>query len=585
MRFLILFLLSVSAQAQTPQDFVTGIGAKFAAGTKDTVAPLFASGQAPYWVQEKGAKAWKAEIMAAAPGIGDAAQWVVFSRRHGPEEDGDHVCELVRKGDAWLVGREIPEDIAVPFSVEEHHFDMTIEPSTQIVNITARFVPKGAGKSLLMRLGADYHIISASFGATEVPVVGGADMVPALGPANLLLRSASVFWMQGDFAGKTVTLKYSAKIAGRGGDRAGPDAAFLTAYWWPHVGRRPLKHDITLHVPPDWIAIGQGEMQRESRTEREYAVTWKSDLAVCFLTVAAGPFVIGAETKDEKGRVYRSYMMPDKVEKSRAETIVNDCKRAVNYFEERFGAYPFSHYYVIDSPGYYGLECYSFTILEAYITGWAPTHEIGHTWFGGIVPNPYLHSIWNESFTQYVDSVLFKAGKDSTLSSGRGNRNGDALSAIRDTSHRSTNEGYMRGAFTLHMLEQEMGLETMIRCLRVYCTERRGMVSDWNDFHKIVNKVTGKNYDWFFSQWVYSGVTPVLKIEAVDEAAGTVTVSQTKPYRISFVIEWEGDGGSGKKTVTIDKTKQTFTLGTRSLKHVKLNVRGTLARGEDWPKE
>lgn len=561
----VLLLIATGQQSSSAANFARSVTEAQAAERYDEVKALFGP-ELPVWVTEKSLRGWKAEVMQAPPGYGSAGEWMVFSRHHGPEEDGDHVHPLMQSGETWQLGKEIPEDVATPFTLDKHAFEMTIQPATQIVNITDKFVVKGRGDALLMRLSPSYRITEARIGSQVVQPV----------------RAGSLFWLPGKgLDGQTVTLRYSGKITGRG-ERAGPDAAFLTAYWWPNIGRRPARHEITMHVPANWIAIGQGEMVSEQKSSTSYTVTWRNDVPVCFFTVCAGPFVIGAETKDDKGRVFRSYMMPDKVDAKRAAQIVDDCKQATNFFEERLGKFPYTHYDCVDSPGYYGLEAYSFTILTPEITLWAPTHEIGHTYFGGIVPNPYLHSIWNESFTQYLDSVLFLNNKDRSLSMGRTNRHGDALASIRDTSHRSDNEGYMRGALVLHMLETEMGTDEMVRCLRQFVDDRRGKVSDWADFQAAVRKRQGKKHDWFFDQWVYSGKSPLVEIvSAIPSADGksmTVKVKQDAGYRLKFAIECRGDATSSTP-VEMTQAEQVFTVplpvGTTS---VVLNVSNMPAR-------
>jgi hypothetical protein len=591
---LVLLLATVSAAQQSLQEFAEAAIAAYDERDSEKLAAMFLPGQAPEWAAGRGLRGWTPTVMPAAPGFGDAAAWFVLSRFQGPEGDGDRVHPIVKRERGWALAAELDEGVDTGFTVDVHTFDMRIAPETQIVNVTDTFHVNGKGASLLMRLSPDFRLVRVTIGDRDAALVGSSapvtlgDAVPA---APVAVRSGSILWLRGDLADATVTIKYAGKVAHRG-ERAGPDAAFLTAYWWPHIGRRPIKHQITLHVPPDWIAIGQGELISEAKTDTEYTATWRNDLAVCYLTLAAGPFVIAAETKD-RDRIFRSYMMPDKVEKDRGKTIVDDCKRAVAFFEDRLGKFPYSHYYVVDSPDYYGLEAYSFTILTPGITSWAPTHEIGHTWFGGIVPSSYRDSLWNESITQYVDSVLFKEGKDGTLKSGySANRYGDPLSKIATIRHRSTGEAYMRGAYVMHMFDREMGLDTMIRCLKRFCEERRGKLSDWPDFQAAVRKETGNKYDWFFDQWIYSGEYPSLQIASVEsgaDGAWLVMVEQDldPPYRLSFEIEVEGPDGTTRTAVTMTAKRQAFRAaydGREKPAVVRLITRGiTHARpGEEF---
>ena len=53
------------------------------------------------------------------------------------------------------------------------------------------------------------------------------------------------------------------------------------------------------------------------------------------------------------------------------------------------------------------LEAYSFATYPAGGVPFFDTHEPAHTWWGGIINNDYLASIWNEGFADY-SMVLFK---------------------------------------------------------------------------------------------------------------------------------------------------------------------------------
>ncbi len=586
---LMLTLLALQVAAQVPTDlgvFAREVIVAHREEDFETFASRFLPGKAPSWARTGALRSWKMYLMPPAPGFGDSPLWLVLTKDHGPEADGDKIIPIVKHGAAWALDEPMPEDVPSPFRVEHLTFDMRIEPKTQLVRVRAEFEVKGSGQSLLMRLSPKYGIREARIGDEKVPQFDSQTTLepPILEPGPILVRAGSVFWIRGVRDGSKVTLEYAGTISGNS-ERAGPDACFLTAYWWPHIGRQPATHEITMTVPPDWTAIGQGEMVRERRTSREYTVTWRNDLAVCFFTVCAGPFEIAAEKMD-RGRTFRSYMMRDKVDTKRGESIVEDCANAVAFFEDRLVKFPYDHYYVVDSPGYYGLEAYSFTILSPSITSWAPTHEIGHTYFGGIVPNTYIRSIWNEGLTQYIDSVLFKENRDGTLQQGTTNRFGDALSSIGGVHHRSTHEGYMRGAYVMNMLAEEMGEKEVLASLRRFCTDRRGKASDWQHLEAAVKAETGKDMGWFFRQWVYSGVKPKLTISSAKPGENgewlvTVHQDQDPAYRLKFEIVVANESERSAGRVVMDKTEQTFRVryrGSQPPTEVRLRTNGiTLA--------
>ena len=45
----------------------------------------------------------------------------------------------------------------------------------------------------------------------------------------------------------------------------------------------------------------------------------------------------------------------------------------------------------------------------------ALVHEIAHTWWGGVVPNTYTRTLWNESFAEYSDGLYGRMTDSSGL--------------------------------------------------------------------------------------------------------------------------------------------------------------------------
>src|SRR6185503_2640073 len=143
-------------------------------------------------------------------------------------------------------------------------------------------------------------------------------------------------------------------------------------------------------------------------------------------------------------------------------------------------------------PDFYGVECYSFTVLTPRITSWATSHEAGHTYFGGMVPNTYIKSIWNEGLTQYIDSAGFKNNSDRSLDYGYQSRKVKVSLADPFLAHGPNgNIGYMRGAYVFKMLENELGMDMMNQCLRRLILDRQGKSTEWSDIEKSFSTTAG----------------------------------------------------------------------------------------------
>ena len=82
--------------------------------------------------------------------------------------------------------------------------------------------------------------------------------------------------------------------------------------------------------------------------------------------------------------------------------------KALPFYEAHFGKFPYSHYALVETLGPFGgaLEAYSFATFGGGAFQFATAHELSHTWWGGVVPNPYTRSMWNESFANYSDNLF-----------------------------------------------------------------------------------------------------------------------------------------------------------------------------------
>lgn len=512
---------------------------------------------------------WSVDRFPAPKGYGKPSEWwIIFHKFQLVEELCDRVHPIVQTPNGWRLGAEVPEGVETPFRIEQHDIEIWFEPKSRSARFRNAFTVRRTApddRALLMRLNAPYKVKSAKLGGKSIPLLlfeGESQPQPPTQGA-WMGRAGGLLWLQSDQPlpdQLQIEIEYEGTVWFLPNDRISEKYALLCSYWYPHIGRLPARHRVTMHVPPDWIAIGQGELQGEERTESEYRATWQNDLPVCFFSVVAGPFQIGAETRSQRSnRLIRVYQL--RIEKSRAEQIARKVAQGMDFFEQHFTPFPYSHYYVVETPdfGFSGLEAYSFTFLDPAISLWACTHELAHSWWGGIVPNTYLNSIWNESMTQYSDSVLFQNDADHTLSMGAASiSTGRTVPVGRANVPRDTVmalAGYLRGAYVLRMLEYEIGRDKMLEAMRLFARKRAGQASEWNHFLQAVNEATGDDYRWFFRQWIDSAEAPTVEIQPLQQRANgdrwqlTIRLKQSgtsQPYRLRIPIQLKGAGGESQ---------------------------------------
>lgn len=76
----------------------------------------------------------------------------------------------------------------------------------------------------------------------------------------------------------------------------------------------------------------------------------------------------------------------------------------------------------------------------------------------------------------------------------------------------SDNYSKYRGALIFRMLQKETGEEDWWKSIRHFVNTYAARQTNTTDFQKSIEKITGKNYNWFFDQWVYKTGLPKLTV-------------------------------------------------------------------------
>jgi len=493
--------------------------------------------------------------------------WLVFHRHQGLEGNHDRIHPIVRTGDGLALGPEVPEDIVVPFEITHQDFVVNLRPQASAADFetTVTLKPTSGTGSVLMRMNDSYKVSGAKYQGKDIHAYIDApiDRIKLNPSQPELVRSGGVVILTNPGQGGKLTLKYSTSIDVPGGDGTTAKRMLLTSYWYPHIGRQPSTSSAKVNGPKDWLILANGDEQSVEVHGDTKSVTFTNSVAISCFHLIAGPYIKVAETSD-RGRTFRAWHIDTK-DNDRGKGDVESAKNAVEFFEDRYGKYPYNHYDVVDSPGYYGIECYSFTLLTPSITNWATSHEVGHTWFGGMVPNTYIHSIWNEGLTQYIDSIVFKKNADGTLNDGYKSRSAPITLADALIAYGQYNGvGYSRGAYVMKMLENEIGEAAMTKTLNDLVRLRRGKKTEWTDIAKMFNK------PWFFDQWVFGNDFPKLAVTRAFTEPGprggfvtTIDIAQSgtsKPFKLKVAVVLTGSAGERSQVVELTNATQTYYL-------------------------
>lgn len=239
----------------------------------------------------------------------------------------------------------------------------------------------------------------------------------------------------------------------------------------------------------------------------------------------------------------------------------------LDFFESMIGPYPFGDEKVgIAETPHKGMEHQT---INAYGNGYVKTpygyddllqHEFAHEWFGNQLTNSNWDDMWlHEGFGTYMQPLYLQylRGDQEYFAALHQMRAGIVNKAPLVSGTPKTEEQvydlkkggpggdiYVKGALVLHTLRGLIGDEAFFRAVRrlVYGTEQpvpgkfEPRYGSTKEFMRIVNDVTGSNYDWFFNVYLYQAALPELSVVRDDD---TLRLVWKAPAELPFPMPVE----------------------------------------------
>jgi hypothetical protein len=501
------------------------------------------------WVERRGRddlfdRRWRGHAVRLPAPYGDTEWLGVFSMYHPVETDADHFHRLERRDGRWVLGPEIDErEPAAQYRIVHHQLDVRLLPAENRMEATDRMTVRrlaGARGLLLARMNDDY-------GVQAVRVAGvAARFVRAGGLLAIVLPT-------GTPAELPVEVKYGGTVHHPGMDSVDPEVSYLFSYWYPNVARLPATGDLTVTAPAAWTVIGQGELQSRTVAEEEARTRWRQDHPVCWLQFAAGPYQ--RTSRQVADKTLNVYLLGPNSEK--AEAAFRSLEKALPFFSRRLGAFPWTHYDVVEYPMLLGaLESYSFTGISLELVPTALPHELAHSWWGGLVPNTYTTDMWNEAFATYSERLLAEATHPRSQPGtrpGEERRRGQRLrsrvpieGAVDALEPDHSMAGYQKGAAVQHMFRRTVGDRQFYRTLARFTRDMAGQAATWRDFQRAAEAVAGHSQGEFFDPWLTRGDVPRLRWGAARQTHGVLeaVIEMSNPaYRLRLPIAIDTEDG------------------------------------------
>lgn len=200
----------------------------------------------------------------------------------------------------------------------------------------------------------------------------------------------------------------------------------------------------------------------------------------------------------------------------------------ITLYSDLFGIYPFvsEKYGHCVAPLGGGMEHQTMTTL-ANFSFLLVAHELAHQWFGDYVTCGSWQDIWiNEGFASYAEYIACQYLQSQTIAD---LWMADAHTFVKSETGGSvyvpeafsTNEerifdyrlSYKKGAAIIHMIRGELQNDSLFySILRDYLDRHKNDVATGEDFKKVLEERSGRDFTVFFNQWYYGQGYPSITV-------------------------------------------------------------------------
>jgi len=358
-------------------------------------------------------------------------------------------------------------------------------------------------------------------------------------------------------------------------------------HWLPTVDHPSDKATVEFIVkaPSHYQVVANGTNIEETNIGDEIISHWKTEVPLPTKVMVIGVAQFAKQNlPDFEGIPISTWVYPQNREEGFSDYDATNGPLA--FYTTHIAAYPFSKMASVQSKTVFGgmenASCIFYA--ERTVTGKRKpeslfAHEIAHQWFGDAVSELNWHHIWlSEGFATYFTSLYleYQQGRDEFVNSMKNQRkriidySKKNLAPVIDTSQivsidlLNTNS-YQKGGWFLHMLRNELGDELFWKCIRTYYKKFEYRNALTEDFQEVVESISGKDFDYFFKQWLYKSGQPQLK-STWDYDGKMIKFKLTqlqKQYIFRFPLELKiinADKTSSTETISVNNAKETFLI-------------------------
>lgn len=318
--------------------------------------------------------------------------------------------------------------------------------------------------------------------------------------------------------------------------------------------------DVTLHIDKKYTVGGTGYLQNPQEIGHGYQDKTKpinikkgEKLSWHFIapnvhdfTWAADPNFTHDILKTKSGTDLHFLYKNDKKYAKAWKEAQPLTEKALDYFNENIGPYPWKQYSVIQG-GDGGMEYAMCTLISGgetlgSIIG-TVYHELAHAWFQQLLAtNESKYSWMDEGFTTYISTLASnKYLKNKGDKPSAENYKGyfylvdagieEPLTTHADRYHTNTafsTASYTKGSMFLTQLNYIIGEENVKKSLKKYYNDFKFKHPTANDYIRIAEKISGIQLGWYLNEWVQT-------LHTIDYAIAKVNTTNITLVRVGKI--------------------------------------------------
>ncbi|MBO9708454.1 MAG: M1 family metallopeptidase [Caulobacter sp.] len=355
--------------------------------------------------------------------------------------------------------------------------------------------------------------------------------------------------------------------------------------FWPCIDfptGEPLLVDFSITVPAPLSAPAGGVLVDVTEKDGWRTFHWRQKQPDTYaIAVNVGPYEKLSDTyKSRFGDSFPiEYWYLKSDDPAKAKALFAEFPMTLDFFEQMIGPYPFrsEKLGVVETP-HLGMEHQTMNAYgngyakDVYGYDWLFQHELSHEWFGNQVTNVDWDDMWiHEGLGSYMQPLMSQwlhgdmeyMSRLNDMRAKSNNRFPIVAGRVMSEDDVYKDEAgpgidiYYKGANVMHTLRALIGDEAFFKAVRILVYGRPDpkpgnfapRYADTKEFIKIVNDVTGNDYQWFFDAYFYQAKLPEL-VETRDgqDLALSWKTPSGKPFPMPVEVK------VGDKIVTVPMT-------------------------------